>query len=113
MTNVKRGEVWLVNLDPAIGREIKKTRPAVIVQNDVGNQYSPLTIIAPITSHKGKKVYPFEVLLPEICGLEKQSKVLLSHIRTIDKSRLVKKMASLDDVTLGFVDDAIKISFGL
>jgi mRNA interferase MazF len=113
MTRVKRGEIWKVNLDPAIGSEIKKTRPALIIQNDVGNQYSPLTIIAPITSHKGKKIYPFEVLLPEVKGLEKQSKVLLSYIRTIDKSRLVEKIAFLDDITMGFVDDGIKISLGL
>ena len=113
MIDVKRGDIWLVNLDPTIGNEIKKTRPAVIIQNDIGNKYSPITIIAPITSEKGKKVYPFEVLLPKIMGLESQSKILLSHIRAIDKIRLIKKLGSINIKTMNFVNDAIKISLGL
>ena len=60
MVEVKRGDVWLVNLDPTIGHEIKKSRPGVIIQNDVGNKLSPITIIAPFTSQKTDKVYPFE-----------------------------------------------------
>jgi mRNA interferase MazF len=113
MVDIKRGDICIVNFDPTIGKEFKKTRPAVIIQNDVGNQYSPITIVAPITSEKGKKVYPFEVLLPQVSGLEKESKVLLSHIRAIDKVRLVRRIGSLDMVTMSLVDDAIKISLGL
>src|SRR3989337_2422934 len=70
--------------------------PALIIQNDVGNQYSPLTIVAPITSQGLRKVYPTEVLMAsKESGLSKDSKVLLSQIRTIDKSRLIKKMGTL------------------
>ncbi|HLC57731.1 MAG TPA: type II toxin-antitoxin system PemK/MazF family toxin, partial [Candidatus Nanoarchaeia archaeon] len=82
MLEVKRGEVWLVNLDPTIGHEIKKTRPGVIIQNDIGNKYSPITIIAPVTSQNVEKVYPVEVFLPKrISGLKEDSKLLLNHIR--------------------------------
>jgi mRNA interferase MazF len=109
----KRGSVYLVNLDPTIGSEIKKTRPAVIIQNDVGNQYSPVTIIAPITSGE-EAVYPVEVLVtaPE-GGLSNNSVVLLNQIRAVDKRRLVKYLGSLDQETMRTVDRAITISLGL
>ena len=67
-TEIKRGEVWMINLDPTLGHEIKKTRPGIIVQNDIGNTYSPLTIIAPLTSQKTEKIYPFEVFLKKRKG---------------------------------------------
>lgn len=105
--SVKRGEIWQVNLDPTIGHEIKKTRPAVIIQNDIGNQYSPITIIAPITSKKTEKVYPIEVLI------KNKSKVLLNQIRAIDKRRLVKKQGKLTTEELIQVDDALRISLGI
>ncbi len=111
--NIKRGEVWLVNLDPTLGHEIKKSRPSVIVQNDVGNAYSPITIIAPITSQNTEKVYPFEVLLTSKKEIEKPSKVLLNQLRAIDKARLVKKLGKLDEHTMILVDEAIQISLGL
>ncbi len=111
--NIKRGEVWLVNLDPTIGHEIKKSRPGVIIQNDVGNTYSPITIIAPVTSQNTEKVYPFEVLLTSKKEIEKSSKVLLNQLRAIDKIRLVKKLGKLDDHTMILVDEAIQISLGL
>lgn len=63
MIEIKRGDIWLVNLDPTIGYEIRKARPAVIIQNDIGNKYSPITIIAPVTSQNIEKIYPIEVLL--------------------------------------------------
>ena len=114
MKEVKRGGIWLVNLDPTIGHEIKKSRPAVIIQNDIGNQYSPLTIIAPITSQNTDKVYPIEVLLTKSnSGLEKNSKVLLNQIRAIDKIRLIKKLGKVDKETLSKIDESIKISLGL
>ena len=72
MAEVKRGDIWLVNLDPTIGHEIRKSRPAVIIQNDLGNKYSPITIIAPVTSQNIEKIYPIEVLLnKKNSGLEK------------------------------------------
>ena len=113
MTYPRRGEVYLVNLDPTVGSEIKKTRPAVIIQNDLGNQYSPVTIVAPITSGE-KSLYPIEVeaKAPE-GGLANDSLVLLNQIRAIDKQRLVKRLGKLKVGTMARVDLAIKISLGL
>ena len=114
MAEVKRGDIWLVNLNPTIGHEIKKSRPAVIIQNDLGNKYSPITIIAPITSQNIEKIYPIEVILDrKNSGLEKISKVLLNQIRAIDKGRLIKKLGKIDYETLIKVDASIKISLGL
>jgi len=114
MVEIKRGDIWLVNLDPTIGHEIKKSRPAVIIQNDLGNKYSPITIIAPITSQRIEKVYPIEVILAKkSSGLEKISKVLLNQIRAIDKKRLIKRLGNADYETMAKVDNSIKISLGL
>jgi len=114
MADVKRGDIWLVNLDPTIGHEIKKSRPAVIIQNDLGNKYSPITILAPITSQNIEKIYPIEVLLAKRgSGLEKDSKVLLNQIRAIDKRRLIKKLGNIDYEAMAKIDNAIKISLGL
>lgn len=114
MAEVKRGDIWLVNLDPTVGHEIKKARPAVIIQNDLGNNYSPITIIAPLTSQNLYKIYPIEVLIKkEIFKLDKDSKVLLNQIRAVDKSRLIKKLSKLDNETMIKVDEALKISLNL
>lgn len=114
MSEVKRGDVWLVNLDPTIGHEIQKSRPALIIQNDLGNRYSPITIIAPITSQGTENVYPFEVLIRSgKGGLEKESKILFNQIRAVDKRRLIKKFGKFDDEIMVNVDEAIKISLGL
>lgn len=114
MADVKRGDIWLVNLDPTLGHEIKKSRPAVIIQNDVGNNYSPITILAPITSQNIEKIYPIEVLLAKRnSGLEKNSKVLLNQIRAVDKRRLIKKLGKVDYDSMVKIDNAIKISLGI
>ena len=114
MSQIKRGDIWLANLDPTIGHEIKKSRLAIIIQNDIGNKYSPITIIAPITSQDLDKIYPIEVLLnAKKSGLEKESKALLNQIRAIDKQRLIKKLGKVDEETIIKIDDAIKISLGL
>ncbi len=114
MAEVKRGDIWLVNLDPTVGHEIKKSRPAVIIQNDLGNKYSPITIIAPITSQNIDKTYPIEVILDKKnSGLEKNSKVLLNQIRAIDKRRLIKKLGRVDYISMNKVNDSLKISLGL
>lgn len=114
MIDVKRGDIWLVNLDPTIGHEIKKSRPAAIIQNDLGNKYSPITIVAPITSQNIEKAYPIEVILDKkSSGLEKISKILLNQIRAIDKRRLIKKLGKVDYETMIKVDTSIKISLGL
>jgi len=113
MAEVKRGDIWLVNLEPTIGHEIRKSRPAVIIQNDLGNKYSPITIVAPITSQNIERTYPIEVVLDKkSSGLEKISKVLLNQIRAIDKRRLIKKLGKIDYETMMNVDYSIKISLG-
>lgn len=114
MVEIKRGDIWLVNLDPTIGHEIKKLRPAVVIQNNFGNTYSPITIVAPITSQNTEKIYPIEVfLIKRNSGLEKDSKVLLNQIRAVDKKRLIKKLGKADYETMIKIDYAIKISLGL
>lgn len=110
----QRGEVCLVNFDPTIGSEIRKTRPALIIQNDVANQYSPITIVAAITSHSGKRLYPTEVLIKaEEAGLDMDSLVLLNQIRSIDRRRLVKRIGKVTSATMERVDYALQISLGL
>ncbi len=109
-----RGEVYLVNFDPTLCSEIKKTRPALIIQNDIANEHSPITIVAAITSKFDNTLYPTEV---EISagegGLKQNSVVLLNQIRSIDRQRLTKKLGKVKDLTLRKVDLSIKISLGL
>ena len=110
----ERGEVYLVNFDPTLGSEIKKTRPALILQNDIANEHSPITIVAAITSKFDNALYPTEV---EISagegGLKQDSVVLLNQIRSIDCKRLSKKLGKVESSTLKKVDLAVKISLGL
>lgn len=101
----RRGEIYWVNLDPTIGSEITKTRPAVIISNDQGNEISRRVIVVPITS-KATKIFPFEVAI-EING--KNGKVLLDQIRTIDKARLGKKIGICEHDTLFLIDEALKV----
>ncbi len=109
----QRGEVYYVNFDPTIGVEIKKTRPALIIQNDVGNAYSQATIVAAITSTQ-REVSPYEVFLKSgEGGLPKDSIVLLNQVRTIDKKRLGKRLGTISSESIKRVDKAIEISLGL
>ena len=110
----KRGEVYVVSFDPVVGSEIAKTRPALIIQNDIGNRVSPITIVAAFSSQVRQPLYPFEVLVraPE-GGLTVDSTVRLNQIRTVDKSRLHKRLGKVSAATMGAVDAAIKISLGL
>lgn len=110
----RRGEVYLVNFDPTIGSEIKKTRPAVVVQNDVSNRHSAVTIVAAISSADDSTPYPNEVFVKKgEGGLDNDSFVLLNQVRTIDRSRLIKKLGALKQGTVTSVDRAIEISMGL
>ena len=110
----KRGEVYLVNFDPTVGAEIKKTRPALILQNDIANQYSPITMVAAITSQFDQRLYPTEVgVHPPEGGLTVESVVLLNQVRSIDQCRLVKRLGSLKSATLRQVEQALLISFGI
>ena len=114
MSHPRRGEVFLASFDPTIGAEIQKTRPALVIQNDVGNRYSPLTIVAAITSHHHSPLYPHQVLIeaPE-GGLQVDSVILLNQIRSVDKQRLVRRLGVLTAETLARVDRALQISLGL
>ncbi|WP_310425581.1 type II toxin-antitoxin system PemK/MazF family toxin [Chamaesiphon sp. VAR_48_metabat_135_sub] len=109
-----RGEIYLVNFDPTLGAELKKTRPALILQNDTSNQFSPITIVAGISSQFDRLLYPTEISIeaPE-GGLERDSVVLLNQIRSIDRQRLIKKIGILTVETMLKIDRAIQISLGL
>jgi mRNA interferase MazF len=114
MTMPKRGEVYLVNFDPTIGSEIQKTRPALIIQNDIANQHSPITIVAAITSKVEETLFPTEVNVPpKEGGLERASIILLNQIRSIDQRRLIKRLGVIKVETMVRVNRALEISFGL
>jgi mRNA interferase MazF len=115
ITSLYRGEVYLVSFDPTVGHEIKKTRPALVIQNDVGNRFSPLTIVAAITSKISAVLYPVEVVVQpsKTNGLEATSAIRLDQIRTVDKQRLIKRLGSVDPVVMRNVDEAVQISLGL
>ena len=110
----RRGDVYLVSFDPTLGAEIRKTRPALVIQNDLANRRSPITIVAAITSQFDTPLYPTEVLIevPE-GGLRIQSVVLLNQIRSIDTQRLVSRLGRLGAETMERVDRALTISLGL
>jgi mRNA interferase MazF len=105
--------VLLIDFDPVRGSEQGKIRPAVVIQNDVANQYSPVLIVAAITS-SSRAPHPtdVEIFAPE-GGLRQDSKVLLNQIRTVDKVRVIDRWGHLSDGTINKVDEAIKISLGL
>lgn len=109
----KRGEIFLVSLDPTIGSEINKTRPALVISNDINNKYSSTVTVIPITS-KVEKVFPFEVLfLPGQSGLLKESKAKCNQIRTIDKRRLIKPLGEISIETIQQVEDALRLHLGM
>jgi len=112
---VRRGEIYYADLDPVVGSETGKTRPVLIIQNDVGNLYSPTTIITVITEYSEKKAsYPICVAIGKDVGLKKDSIVNLAQLRTIDKRRLVgPKLAQLPDDLMEKVDIAIKNSLAI
>lgn len=111
---VKRGELYFADLSPVVGSEQGGVRPVLIIQNDVGNKYSPTVIAAAVTSRQEKAKIPTHIELdsPE-SGLQKNSIVLLEQIRTIDKRRLREKMGHLDHSAMELIDNALRVSFGL
>ncbi|MBE6562595.1 MAG: type II toxin-antitoxin system PemK/MazF family toxin [Ruminococcaceae bacterium] len=112
--SIKRGDIYYADLSPVVGSEQGGLRPVLIVQNDVGNKYSPTVIAAAITSRLGKAKLPTHIdVYADKVGLQKDSVILLEQIRTIDKKRLGEKMGHLDDEMMVAVDEAISISFGL
>ena len=115
MTPLRRGDIYLVEFDPARGQEIQKTRPALVIQNNVGNKHSPVTIVAAITSKLPPIPYPVEVVVSPTKGngLTTVSAIKLGQIRSVDRQRLVKRAGTLDAATMHKVDEALKISLGL
>ncbi len=112
--NIRRGDIFYADLSPVVGSEQGGVRPVLIVQNDVGNKYSPTVIAAAITSRMGKTKLPTHIdIYANRVGLQKDSVVLLEQIRTIDKKRLGEKMGHLDEELMNEVDNAITVSFGL
>lgn len=112
---VLRGEIYLCSFDPTVGHEIKKTRPALIIQNDIGNRYSSVTIVAAITSTVSPVPYPVEVIVERSMsnGLSVRSSIRLDQIRTVGRQRLVRRLGVADAAIMATVDEALKISLGL
>lgn len=111
---IKRGEIYFAQLNPVVGSEQGGVRPVLVVQNDIGNQYSPTTIVLAITSQINKAKLPTHVELKAILyGLERDSVILTEQIRTIDKTRLKQRIAVLNEETMQKVDQAMLISLDL
>ena len=113
MVKVERGDIVLVELDPTKGSEIQKTRPTVVVSNNLVNEFTKLVTVIPVTSQKVENVRSFEVLLDEASGLVKKSKAIILQVRTIDKTRLQKKLGKVSKKNLKEIENALKIHFAL
>ena len=113
--DIKRGEIFWVDLEPSIGSEIRKRRPCIIIQNDVGNRHSSTTIIAPFTSKMENKNLPVNVYVSkEESGLKEDGLILLGQIKVVDKLRLIKKVGyKLSKENMKIISDAIKISLAI
>lgn len=111
---IRRGDIFYADLSPVVGSEQGGTRPVLVLQNNIGNQYSPTTIVAAITSQISKAKLPTHVeVTAKNSGLDKNSVILLEQIRTIDKSRLLEKVTTLTDDSMDKVNQAVEISLGL
>jgi mRNA interferase MazF len=111
---IHRGDIYYADLSPVVGSEQGGVRPVLIVQNDVGNKFSPTVIAAAITSQRDKNNLPTHIEVDaRDCGLAKDSVVLLEQVRTLDKRRLKERMGSLDNLDMSKVNQALTVSFGL
>ena len=114
ITQVKRGDIFYADLSPVVGSEQGGMRPVLVIQNDMGNRYSPTVIAAAITSRMSKTKLPTHIdVYAARTGLSRDSIVLLEQLRTLDKQRLKERMGHLDDETMREVDYAIAVSLGL
>ena len=112
--NIKRGDIYYADLSPVVGSEQGGIRPVLIIQNNVGNRFSPTVIAAAITSQQSKAKLPTHIpLFANTAGLARDSVVLLEQVRTIDKRRLREKMGTVDENSMDAINNAISISFGL
>jgi mRNA interferase MazF len=113
MVSIRRGDIILVNFDPTVGAETQKTRPAIVVSNNINNVHSPIVSISPITSNV-TRVYSFEVEIPAgMGGLKTRSKIMIHQTRAVDKIRLLKKLGQLTPSIMAEVDQALKIHYDL
>ncbi len=113
MASIRRGDVFLVNFDPTVGAEAKKTHPGLVVSNDINNTHSPIISIAPITSNV-TRVYSFEVEVPAgTGGLVSRSKIMVNQTRAADKARLLEKLGHLADEVMKDVNRALLLHFAL
>lgn len=114
MAYPKKGEIYLVNFDPTIGHEVKKKRPAVIISNNIHNQYSPVITVAPLSSNTNK-IYPFEAYIPKETGnLNNNSKIMIIQLRSLDKKRLLNKIGNIEDKEiLNKINNLIREHFDL
>ena len=111
---IKRGDIYYADLSPVVGSEQGGLRPVLIVQNDVGNKFSPTVIAAAITSQQDKSRMPTHINVDgDSCGLSKDSVVLLEQVRTIDKQRLKERMGNLSVSDMNKINKALNVSFGL
>ncbi|MET3576020.1 type II toxin-antitoxin system PemK/MazF family toxin [Bhargavaea ullalensis] len=111
---IKRGDVFFADLSPVVGSEQGGTRPVLVIQNDIGNRFSPTVIIAAITAQIQKAKLPTHVEIDaEKHGFDRDSVILLEQVRTIDKSRLTDKITHLDDELMAQVEQALEVSLGL
>ena len=111
---IERGGIHLAALDPAVGRESAKTRPVVIISNNINNRLAGTATVLPITSKNLRKIYPFEVKLLKGTGnLPKNSKVKADQIRTLDKRRIVKRIGMLSAENIALIETALKIHLGM
>ena len=109
---IKRGEIYFADLSPVVGSEQGGIRPVLVIQNDIGNKYSPTVIAAAITSQLSKTKLPTHIALEQTSGLPKDSVVLLEQIRTLDKKRLKEKVCDLDDIKMAEINQALLVSLG-
>jgi mRNA interferase MazF len=115
IADLRRGDLYLCSFDPTIGHGIRKIRPALVIQNDIGNRFSPLTIVAAVTSAVSPVLYPVEVVVEpdSVNGLDVRSAIRLDRIRAMDRQRLLRRLGTVDQSTMARVDEALKISLGL
>lgn len=114
MPSPSRGEIVRVRLDPVVGSEQAGERPALVISPDLINERSPVVLIAAITSQKTERIYPFEALVePPDGGLTMRSKVMLMHLRSVDKERLVGRYGRISEQTMQRVEEALKVAAGL
>ena len=113
--SIRRGDIVIVELDPTQGSEQRGTRPCLVVQNDVGNENAPTTIIVPFTTSFGERLYPFEVLIPaDECALREDSVVVCSQIRTVSiEARILDNIGAIPPDRMDEVDTALEYSLGL